>query len=372
MRAPTVSFVIPCYNLAEFLPHCVDSILRQTYDDFEVLVMDDCSPDNTADVARSFLDDRVRYIRNDINLGALPNYNKGIHLSRGKYVWLISADDYLRVCYVLERYVKLMEEHPSTGYTFCSAIAVESDKEAGLLRYSIYGRRDRIIPGRVFLKTLLYRNLVVTPTAMARRECYEKCSYFPINPVWAGVPIDLIWAGDWYLWCLFALRYDVGYFAEPMVCYREHERSSTNFVTKEKIENCFQAEAAVPWQIKRAADQLGLPDVSQTCLDAAAFTYAQHLTTKQYRGSTSTVTLEQVEASLRRNSGSEKDRQNVRARTFAHMAELLYQRRDFVSARKYYGAATRLNPWMLKARIKKLLLSLGQAGDPIRRAVRGL
>ena len=93
---PTVSFVVPCYRLAHLLAECVNSILSQTFTDFEVLIMDDKSPDNTAEVANSFKDPRVRYIRNDPNLGALKNYNHGIALSRGKYVWLISADDYLR------------------------------------------------------------------------------------------------------------------------------------------------------------------------------------------------------------------------------------------------------------------------------------
>lgn len=69
MRPPTVSFIVPCYKLAHLLPDCVNSILSQTYRDFEVLIMDDCSPDNTPQVAQSFPDPRVTHIRNDPNLG---------------------------------------------------------------------------------------------------------------------------------------------------------------------------------------------------------------------------------------------------------------------------------------------------------------
>ena len=78
MSKPRVTFVVPCYKLAGFLPACVESILRQSYADFEILIMDDCSPDNTAEVAQSFNDPRIRYIRNDPNHGHLRNYNKGI------------------------------------------------------------------------------------------------------------------------------------------------------------------------------------------------------------------------------------------------------------------------------------------------------
>ena len=118
---PKVSFVVPCYKLAQFLPECVTSILGQTFQDFEILIMDDCSPDNTPEVARSFDDARVVYMRNEVNLGHLRNYNKGIELSRGQYVWLISADDCLRRPYVLEKYIGLMDAHPEVGYVFCSA-----------------------------------------------------------------------------------------------------------------------------------------------------------------------------------------------------------------------------------------------------------
>src|SRR5208283_2490112 len=80
MTPPTVSFIVPCYKLAHLLPNCVHSILMQTYRDFEVLIMDDCSPDATPQVAQSFQDPRVKHIRNDPNLGHLRNYNHGIGL----------------------------------------------------------------------------------------------------------------------------------------------------------------------------------------------------------------------------------------------------------------------------------------------------
>src|ERR1700719_665273 len=99
----SVSFVVPCYKLGHLLAECLNSILSQSFRDFEILIMDDCSPDQTPEVARSFTDPRVRYVRNETNLGNLRNYNKGIGLARGNYIWLISADDRLRRTYVLER-----------------------------------------------------------------------------------------------------------------------------------------------------------------------------------------------------------------------------------------------------------------------------
>ena len=370
MRNPAVSFLVPCYRLAHLLPECVNSILGQTCGDFEVLIMDDCSPDNTAEVAGSFRDARVKHIRNETNLGALPNYNKAISMSRGKYVWLISADDYLKCPYVLQRYVELMDAHPQVNYTFCPGVRVRNGKETGLLDYSVYQDRDQMINGRAFLQTLLNHNLVLAPAVMARRECYEKIGFFPINPVWAGVPIDLIWGGDWYLWCLFALQGDVGYFAEPMVCYREHDLSSTSFITKHRTRNCFLAEVGVRWRVKQQADEAGYRDISIKCLESLALEYARHLTGKVYHSGSSTVTMEEFEESLCRNSSSAKEREWIRGRVLEGIADRYYDRGEFPLAMRGYQAATDFDRWMMKVQVKKLLLSLGKPGNYLRRTAR--
>ena len=78
---PLVSFVVPCYKLAHLMPQCVNSILRQSYENYEILIMDNCSPDNTPEVAASFGDPRVKLVRNETNLGHVRNFNKGITLA---------------------------------------------------------------------------------------------------------------------------------------------------------------------------------------------------------------------------------------------------------------------------------------------------
>src|SRR5579884_3991968 len=132
--------------------------------------MDDCSPDNTSEVVASLSDERVRYVRNESNLGHLRNYNKGIQLARGKYVWLISADDYLRRPYVLKRYVEMMERNPQMSFVFCPAVGVRRGQETNTLGYSIYSDHDRIVDGHKLLRSLLRQNFVVAASAMARRN----------------------------------------------------------------------------------------------------------------------------------------------------------------------------------------------------------
>jgi glycosyltransferase involved in cell wall biosynthesis len=295
---PKVTFVVPCYKLAHLLSDCVNSILRQTFADFELLIMDDCSPDNTAEVAACFTDPRVKYIRNPHNIGHLQNYNKGIALARGKYVWLISADDTLRLPHALERYVQLMEGHPNVGYVFSPAVRLREGQEWGTLDYSICWHKDEIFDGRQWLTRLIQRNRIVAASAMARKECYEKLGTFPLN---------LPWNGDWYLWCLFSVYFDVGYFAEPMVCYREHDLNITHSLLADALNHCTAADIAMPWIIKPIAERAGFPAVAQMCVRSAVQEYVRN-----NKSSDLTFPDAQLEDWLNQNGATSQDKARVR------------------------------------------------------------
>jgi len=367
---PVVSFVVPCYKLAHLLAECVQSILSQSYGDFEILIMDDKSPDHTEEVAKSFADPRVRYFRNDPNLGALKNYNHGITLSRGKYVWLISADDYLRDTRVLERYVRLLESNPRVNFTFCPGVSVINGKEVGTLDWSKFGGEDVVVSGRQLLQRLLDYNLILAPAALARRECYEKLSLFPISLDWRGETVDMIWGGDWYLWSLFALHGEVGYFSEPMICYREHELSVTSNLTRVPLEACLRAELWVLWDICRRAEELGFGDVSAKCRRSVAYHYANHLTGKKYRSGLSTMTLAQLDESLRSTIDSGPDRESIRVQTLIDAGDLSYAKAALAEARSFYRHALELNSSLWRVRLKLKLLSLGNFGLRLRRMAR--
>ncbi len=179
MTTPAVSFIVPCYKLAHLLPECINSILAQSYGNFEVLIMDDCSPDDTAEVAQSFRDKRVRHIRNNSNLGHLNNYNKGISLAVGRYVWLISADDYLRTPYVLKRYVDLLDDNSKIGYTYCAGFGVRNGVESHVIgRYPGGEDRDSVIPGHVMLKKLLRWNFVLAASGFGAARMLREAEPF--------------------------------------------------------------------------------------------------------------------------------------------------------------------------------------------------
>ncbi len=347
---PKVSFVVPCYNLAHLLSDCVTSMLEQTFGDFEILIMDDASPDNTPEVARGFGDPRVRHVRNEKNLGHLRNYNKGIALSRGDYVWLVSADDRIRRPYALEKYVALMEAHPEVGFVFCPGYGLVAGEETDLLDYSSYGDEDAIFDGRKFLSRLLLGNTVVAASGMVRKTLYERLGAFPL---------DLPFAGDWYLWCLFAVHSDVGYFAEPLVNYRAHQLSITNEILKNR-ENPWKDEGiAVAWRIKREVEVAGHSWLTAHCDDSIVRQYASSL--GEYG-----MTPDRFEQSLNSFSTSPEEAGLIRRRGYLSAGDRAFWAGDRRLAATLYGLAMKSSPANGEAIMKYGRLRLGKVGDRIR------
>lgn len=385
MQNPTVSFVVPCYKLGHLLSECLGSILFQTYRDFEVLIMDDCSPDNTPEIARSFQDPRVQHVRNEQNLGHLRNYNKGIIRSRGKYVWLISADDRLRRPYVLERYVRLMNNYPDVGYVCCPGIGLVAGAETTLLSCGYYGARDRIFNGRQFIADSLRRGHgLLAPSVMVRKDCYEKISVFPL---------DMPHQGDWYLWFRWALEYDVGYMCEPMVNYRSHDLNIMKQLMERSPESVFKDEVNVLWRTRRHCKQKGYRALADKCEDSLAWKYARAVESYTYgdcpywklsvaqcdqgyrsldRLSRCEIILSAIEECLLQNISEERERSWVRSRVFSAIADILYTRGDRGSARRFYVSALQIKPYRTKIYIKLALLSFGRVGACLRTLGRGL
>jgi glycosyltransferase involved in cell wall biosynthesis len=353
---PKVSFVVPCYRLAHLLPECVRSILAQTYRDFEVLVMDDCSPDETPAVARGFQDPRVRHVRNETNLGHLRNYNRGIELARGDYVWLISADDLLRRTHALERYVGLLEAHPRVGYVFCPGVGLRDGRETGLLAYSQHGDRDAIFDGPQFLSRLLRGNSVVAASGLVRRSLYERLGAFPQ---------DLPYAGDWYLWLRFALHGDVGYFAEPMVSYREHAQSATTGFMGDP-RNAWKAEGiTVAWRIKRAVEATPHAWLVAECDRSLVRQYSSSLTRFGLR-------MVDLDRSLDAFAYSRAEARRIRTRALVHAGDAALRAGNRRLAAELYGEARRAAPAGLAVWAKLALVQLGTPGDRIRDAIGAL
>ena len=357
---PKVSFVVPCYNIAHLLSECVHSILSQTYEDFEILIMDDCSPDHTPEVAQSFHDPRIKHVRHKKNLGHLRNYNAGIALARGQYVWLVSADDCLRKPYTLQRYVQVMEHCPGVGYVFSPAVRLQDGQETDIVSWSIHGEQDAILKGHTFFKKLVWGNCVVAPAGMVRKECYDQVSVFPL---------DLPNSGDWYLWGVFALHYDAAYIAEPLVCYRSHDTNMSKILTQSARHVIITDNIAVRWRLKDKADEIGADLMARLCEDAIATYYANLLAGHMYENAMFGMTAEEFEQSLQRHTRNTSEVLAMRARVYTALGDQCYVRRDFSRAQHYYGRGIQQNPRALGPLTKYALLKMGSLGICLRDSV---
>lgn len=125
-----VTVLLPVYNASAYLRECIDSILNQTYTDFELLVINDGSTDNSEEIILSYTDKRIRYVKNETNIKLIATLNKGIDLATGKYIARMDSDD---ICLPqrLEKQVAFMEANGMVGVcgTWVKTLGLEKDYE---------------------------------------------------------------------------------------------------------------------------------------------------------------------------------------------------------------------------------------------------
>lgn len=357
-----VTFVVPCYRLAHYLGACLQSLLAQSFARLEVIVMDDCSPDHTAAVAGACRDPRLRYVRNERNLGHLRNYNRGISLAAGKYVWLISADDCLLAPDALARYLDLMERDDRLAFAFSPAMGIGAAGEArGIVPWTRPFAGDRTLSGRRLLTTLARGNCVAAPSVLARRDCYEAAG---------GFPLDLSHAGDWYLWCAFALRGRVAYIDAPLACYRAHPDNMSSALRASRREVVWEDQKKVRCRLKSMAESSGLAQIAALCREEIAMACAMRLAE-----SAQCPSLPQAEELLERELEEIADRGErlrIEARVYGHLADhnVGHQRR--ARAEQFYRGALRHGDRRLGYAAKLALLKMGPLGARIRRLAAGV
>jgi glycosyltransferase involved in cell wall biosynthesis len=214
-----VSVCIPTYNTALYLGTAIDCVLQQEFSDYELIICDNASTDNTPQVCRSYDDPRVCYVRFDEFVGQASNWNRCLSLARGEYVVILHADDVLQPAF-LKRAVAELENNPAVGLVHCSVQHIDA---SGLpLHLQQLYSEDRVDSGDVLLRRLLLDGCVVNPAGvLVRRSVYESVGPFTER---------IVWGVDWHMWMRIALCSRVAYLAAPLACYRQHPQSGTSGV----------------------------------------------------------------------------------------------------------------------------------------------
>lgn len=208
---PRVSVVIPTHNRARLLSRAIQSVLNQTYEDFEIIVVDDASSDETGVMIKHFSDHRIKYIRHADNKGGAASRNTGINNSQGSYIGFLDDDDeWLPM--KLERQIEHLEgkRRVDVVYTGLLICDLERGKTVG-----------EVLPekkGYIFSDLLRDNCVGTTSSVLIRKVCLEKENLFDE---------EMPSCQDWDMWLKLSKYCVFDYIKEPLVIYHIHKRRIT-------------------------------------------------------------------------------------------------------------------------------------------------
>jgi glycosyltransferase involved in cell wall biosynthesis len=220
---PRVSVIVPNYNHAQFLRQRLESIFSQTYQDFELILLDDASTDQSQAILNQYAADRrVQTHFNTINSGSpFKQWNKGLSLAQGEYIWIAESDDYADPL-LLEKLVEQLDQDPSIGVAYCQSWKVDRNgnllsslaewtenldstrwqsdfRNFGIQECEHYLCRKNTIPNA---SAVVFRHSLVE-TLDPEIEQFRLC-------------------GDWLFWIKLLLKSDVAFVAHPLNYFRSH------------------------------------------------------------------------------------------------------------------------------------------------------
>lgn len=206
-----VSILLPVYNAAPFLAEAIHSILNQSFGDFELIILNDGSEDNSKEIIFSFSDSRIRYIENETNLGLIKTLNKGVEICEGKYIIRMDADD---ICVPgrIEKQLRFMEKHPDVG--LCGTWAYVIDNKG-----TITGKIINQTSTSFISVSLLFSVPLIHPSTCFRASILKQNLYHE-------VPV----AEDYDLWCRLNEQTKIANIPDFLLYYRWH---NTN-ISREK------------------------------------------------------------------------------------------------------------------------------------------
>jgi glycosyltransferase involved in cell wall biosynthesis len=208
---PKVSIIIPAYNAMKYLPETVATVFQQTYEDYEVIIVNDGSTDDVARWVIEFNHPKIKLISQE-NQGLSGARNTGINNAQGDYIALLDADDLWHPT-KLEKQVKLLDQSPEAGlvYTWTALM-----NESGQLTGRFFGAKDE---GKVWKKLIEFNVVGCGSVPLIRRTCFEKVGLFDRNL--------RSFVEDWDLWLRIAPYFDFKVVNEPLVYYRQLPSSAS-------------------------------------------------------------------------------------------------------------------------------------------------
>jgi glycosyltransferase involved in cell wall biosynthesis len=203
-----VSIIVPTFNRAYLVTETIDSILNQTFRDFELIIVDNCSTDDTEKVIAGYQDERIRYFKNDNGGVIAVNRNYGISQAHGEYIAFCDDDD-LWLPEKLEKQLLEFEKDSGLGLVCTNAVIFNETGELGSFH------KTGLTAADFTLKSLIFGNLVICSSVLIKKSAIDSIGLFDTAPA-------IFTAEDFELWLRIARRYRLKYIDSPLVKYRIH------------------------------------------------------------------------------------------------------------------------------------------------------
>ena len=225
-----VSVIIPNYNYARFLQQRIESVLAQTYTDYEIILLDDASTDDSVSILNHYkTNSRVAHLEiNSVNTGSpFAQWQKGISLSRGKYIWIAESDDAADSSF-LEKAVSVLNQYPHTSFCFLGSNCIDekgnelsTDFDRWTSKQLRRPHNIGIFDGEDYIKHNLYwRNYIYNASGVVfRKQCFEQIKDLSC--------FSMRYSGDWLFWIEMARQGSVVELYEKLNLFRLHSTSTT-------------------------------------------------------------------------------------------------------------------------------------------------
>ncbi|MBM7409116.1 glycosyltransferase family 2 protein [Methanococcus maripaludis] len=219
---PTVSVIMPNYNNEKYLPEAIESILNQTYENFEFIIIDDCSTDNSWKIIQKYAekDNRIKAFRNEKNLKIVKTRNKGFKLmsSNSKYIAIFDSDD-ISMPERLEKQVAFLEKNPDYGLVGSHTLIIDENSE-------IIGYRKYETDFKKIIKNMLKKNQFAQPSVMIRKSAIYNVGFYDD---------EFEVCEDYDLWFKFAKNYKIINIDEFLLKYRISNTQSKSTKLKKTL-----------------------------------------------------------------------------------------------------------------------------------------
>lgn len=217
MKKPEVSVIIPVYNCERYIAEAVESVLAQSYRDYEIIVVDDGSTDGTRRALEPYMG-AIRYIYQE-NRGEPAARNAGIRNAAGEFIAFLDADD-LWLPDKLELQIGYFDSHRDYGLVYTDDKTFDDN---GIIEESVKLCRNLEQPSGWIFGQLFMENLFQTSSVILRKECIDKVGLFDET---------LLIGCDYHMWLRIARHFKVGYLDKPLSMYRQHTNMATRTVSR--------------------------------------------------------------------------------------------------------------------------------------------